>query len=333
MSNPQPPTDSQCVHHPPILSCDVSTQLNCHTPILPDNCHQLNVEVNELFHKNLLPFLNVPEIQSLPSPSVHELSTDGECSPSAIAGHPTMQLRRNRDFTDGEAMCQEHLEDLCGTSEDDDMSVHADVDLAEWYLSGKYRKVCVGGDIENIYVGVNQKVWCGWKGAEYVNIPGKKANTWLKHTSSEEREATLKESGKPPGWKRKLVMNPDDACIFCEVKVTKLQKEKLWLTKKMWLHQWQIFNKLSKHKSSDDAKKKVLSAKRAMAKAKAVMLKAHRMKHQQTKNMKRILNIILRTNKNNCGAIDKTEVCQAILDAEKAFDVAFSKMVEDAIAG
>ena len=324
---------------PPILSCDVgggSCQLNSEPGI---GC---------LYHHrqcmNCLQF-------SLPSPSVHELSTDGECSPSAIAGHPTMQLRRNRDFTDGEAMCQEHLEDLCGTSEDDDMSppsedlcgTSADVDLAEWYLSGKYRKVCVGGDIENIYVGVNQEVWCGWKGAEYVNIPGKKPNTWLKHTSSEEREATLKESGKPPGWKRKLVMNPDDACIFCEVKVTKLQKEKLWLTKKMWLHQWQIFKTLSKHKSSDDAKKKVLSAKHAMAKAKAVMLKAHRMKHQQTKKMKRILDIILRSNKKNFGA-EGLRCNEILVDAMKAFDVEVqcpedgvtpieAKMVEDAIAG
>ena len=74
----------------------------------------------------------------------------------------------------------------------------------------------------------------------------------------------------------------------------------------MWLHQWQIFNTLSKHKSSDGAKTKVLRAKHAMAKAKAVMLKAHRMKHQQTNTKDKLW--LIRCN-------------EILVDAIKAFDV------------
>ena len=89
----------------------------------------------------------------------------------------------------------------------------------------------------------------------------------------------------------------------------------------MWLHQWQIFNTLSKRNSNDDAKKMMLSANRMMAKAKAVMLKTHRMKRilVQTKNMKRIWNMMLRTNKKTCRTNDK-RVCQAILDEMNALD-------------
>ena len=155
MLNPQPPTDSQCVHHPPILSREVN-QLQLSEPLKTRACRA-----------------RIPS-----STSVQELSTDGECSPSndAIAGHPAMQLRCKRDFTDGEAMCQEHLM----SSEDEDLiSGNEDVNLEQpWYISGEYRKVCVGGHIEHIYVRHDQVVWCGWKGEEWSNCPGAPPNRW-----------------------------------------------------------------------------------------------------------------------------------------------------------
>ena len=232
MSNPQPPTDSQCVHHPPILSREVN-QLQ----LLVQDCRA-----------------RIP-----PSPSVQELSTDGECSPSndAIAGHPAMQLRCKRDFTDGEAMCQEHLM----SSEDEDLiSGNEDVNLEQpWYISGEYRKVCVGGHIEHIWVRHDQAVWCGWKGEEWLNCPGAPPNRWDKHTSSEQCALNAKE--------RQLVM-----------KKVSLEKKMVWLKKKIWLRQWRIFNTLSKRKSNGDAEKMMFKAKRMMVKAKDMLLKTQRMK-------------------------------------------------------
>jgi hypothetical protein len=146
------------------------------------------------------------------------------------------------------------------SSEDDDISGNEDVDLEPpWYISGEYRKVCVGGDIENIYVRHDQEVWCGWKGAEYMNCPGEQPNTWHKHTSSEQCALNAKE--------RQLVM-----------KKASLEKKRVWLKKKRWLRQWRIFNLLLKRKSNGDAEKMMFKAKRMMVKAKDMLLKTQRMK-------------------------------------------------------
>ena len=145
-----------------------------------------------------------------------------------------------------------------------------------------------------------------------MSCPGERPNTWHKHTSSEHSEATLYAK------ERQLVMNAKWTILNERVK--KERKEKVWLTKKTWLHQWQIFNTLSKRKSNDDAKMMMLSANRMMAKAKAVMLKTQRMKRilVKTKNMKRIWNMMRHTNKKMV-TVDKQK-CQAILDEMKALD-------------
>ena len=58
-----------------------------------------------------------------------------------------------------------------------------------------------------------------------------------------------------------------------------------------------------------------------MVKATDMLLKTQRMKRilVQTKNMKRIWNMMLRTNQKTCRTNDK-RVCQAILDEMKALD-------------
>ena len=104
-------------------------------------------------------------------------SSDGECSPSVDAkleppspppSDAGIQLRCDRDFTDGEAMAQEHLmssEGEISPSEAIELSPHLEqhrsmVDIP-WWSSGEYRKVCVGGNTEHIYVRRDQAVWCG----------------------------------------------------------------------------------------------------------------------------------------------------------------------------
>ena len=136
------------------------------------------------------------------SPTV-EAKLEPPSPPPRDAG---IQLRCDRDFTDGEAMFQEHL-----MSSEGDISGNEDVDLEPpWYISGEYRKVCVGGDTENIYVRHDQEVWCGWKGAEWMNCPGERPNTWHKNTSSEQSETTLYAK------ERQLVMNPNEQRKNCK---------------------------------------------------------------------------------------------------------------------
>ena len=73
--------------------------------------------INQLQLSDHQPFLNLPEVPRVVDKGVLS-STQGECSPSVEAeleppspppSDAGIQLRYDRDFTDGEAMVQEHL--------------------------------------------------------------------------------------------------------------------------------------------------------------------------------------------------------------------------------
>ena len=113
--------------------------------------------------------------------------------PSPKPSDAGIPLRCDRDFTDGEAMVQEHLmssESELSPSEAVELSPHLEqhrsMEDIPWWSSSEFRKVCVGGNTEHIYVRRDQFVRCGYKGEEWLNCPGELPSRWHKHTSSEQ---------------------------------------------------------------------------------------------------------------------------------------------------
>ena len=70
----------------------------------------------------------------------------------------------------------------------------------DWWSSGEWRKLCVGGDMENICIPVDTVAWCWYRGDVWLSLGGSLPNRWTKHTKKEEKHTEKAEKHKKKRW-------------------------------------------------------------------------------------------------------------------------------------